>query len=113
MQNDVIKSYSSIQLNINKNKKVNQNVKIISVSKTFSVEKIFPLIKNGNIHFGENKVQEAIHKWTNIKKEYPKIKLHMIGKLQSNKASNAIKLFDYIHSVDSKKLVKKIKIGIP
>lgn len=68
------------------------------------MEKIFPLIKNGNIHFGENKVQEAIHKWTNIKKEYPKIKLHMIGKLQSNKASNAIKLFDYIHSLDNQKL---------
>ena len=104
MQNDVIKSYSSIQLNINKNKKADQEVKIISVSKTFSMEKILPLIKNGNIHFGENKVQEATHKWTNIKNEYPKIKLHMIGKLQSNKSSSAIKLFDYIHSLDNQKL---------
>ena len=104
MQNDVIKSYSSIQLNINKIKKADQEVKIISVSKTFSMEKILPLIKNGNIHFGENKVQEATHKWTNIKNEYPKIKLHMIGKLQSNKSSSAIKLFDYIHSLDNQKL---------
>jgi len=82
--------------------------KIIAVSKTFKVEKILPLIEHGHIHFGENKVQEALEKWTEIKSKKSNIKLHMIGKLQTNKVKFAVKLFDFIHSVDSKKLAKKI-----
>ena len=82
--------------------------KIIAVSKTFKIEKILPLIEHGHIDFGENKVQEAVEKWTEIKKIHSKIKLHMIGKLQTNKVKFAVKLFDYIHSVDSEKLAKKI-----
>ena len=81
---------------------------IIAVSKTFQIDKILPLIKHGHINFGENKVQEAVEKWTEIKKKNPKIKLHMIGKLQTNKVKFAVQLFDYIHSVDSEKLAKKI-----
>ena len=82
--------------------------KIIAVSKTFKIDKILPLIDNGHTDFGENKVQEAVEKWTEIKKNNSKIKLHMIGKLQTNKVKFAVKLFDYIHSVDSAKLAKKI-----
>ena len=87
---------------------INNPPKIIAVSKTFEIEKILPLIEHGHIDFGENKVQEAIEKWTDIKKKNPQIKLHMIGKLQTNKVKFAVKLFDYIHSVDSEKLAKKI-----
>ena len=87
---------------------INSKPQIIAVSKTFKIDKILPLIEYGHINFGENKVQEAIEKWTEIKKTKPSIKLHMIGKLQSNKVKFAVKLFDYIHSVDSKKLAKKI-----
>ena len=79
-------------------------VNIIAVSKTFTLEYIQPLIKYGHIHFGENKVQEASAKWSDQKKQNKNIKLHMIGKLQSNKAKDAVKLFDYIHSVDNQKL---------
>ena len=82
--------------------------KIIAVSKTFKVEKILPLIEHGHIHFGENKVQEALEKWTEIKSKKSSIKLHMIGKLQTNKVKFAVKLFDFIHSLDNKKLAKKI-----
>ena len=82
--------------------------KIIAVSKTFKIDKILPLIEYGHTHFGENKVQEAVEKWSKVKKINPKIKLHMIGKLQTNKVKFAVKLFDYIHSVDSAKLAKKI-----
>ena len=82
--------------------------KIIAVSKTFKIDKILPIIERGHIDFGENKVQEALEKWTEIKKKKLKIKLHMIGKLQTNKVKFAVKLFDYIHSVDSQKLAKKI-----
>ena len=81
---------------------------IIAVSKTFSIEHILPLIEHGHTNFGENKVQEAIDKWSDIKINNPKLNLHMIGKLQTNKVKQAVKLFDYIHSVDSEKLVKKI-----
>ena len=80
----------------------------IAVSKTFKIDKILPLIDHGHIDFGENKVQEAIEKWSEIKKNNSAIKLHMIGKLQTNKVKFAVKLFDYIHSVDSEKLAKKI-----
>ena len=82
--------------------------KIIAVSKTFKIDKILPLIDHGHIDFGENKVQEALDKWTDIKSKNLNIKLHMIGKLQTNKVKFAVKLFDYIHSVDTKKLAKKI-----
>ena len=77
---------------------------IIAVSKTFSISNILPLIEHGHIHFGENKVQEATAKWSDHKKENHNLRLHMIGKLQSNKAKDAVKLFDYIHSVDNQKL---------
>tara|TARA_A100001234_G_scaffold189374_1_gene174960 strand:+ start:3549 stop:4208 length:660 start_codon:yes stop_codon:yes gene_type:complete len=87
---------------------INNYPKIIAVSKTFKIEKILPLIKHGHTDFGENKVQEAIEKWTDVKKSNPEIKLHMIGKLQTNKVKFAVQLFDYIHSVDSEKLAKKI-----
>ena len=85
-----------------------KSTKIIAVSKTFGIDKIKPLIDYGHYDFGENKVQEAIDKWSNLKVENPKIKLHLIGKLQTNKVKFAVKLFDYIHSVDSEKLAKKI-----
>jgi len=85
-----------------------QNVKVIAVSKTFPIETIMPLIEYGHLEYGENKVQEAITKWTDIKLANPNIKLHLIGKLQTNKVKFALKLFDYIHSVDTKKLAKKI-----
>ena len=88
--------------------KINNIPKIIAVSKTFKIDKILPLIDHGHIDFGENKVQEAIEKWSEIKKKNTAIKLHMIGKLQTNKVKFAVKLFDYIHSVDSEKLAKKI-----
>ncbi len=81
---------------------------IIAVSKTFKLEHIMPLINYGHLHFGENKVQEAVEKWTNIKKDNKSIKLHLIGRLQTNKVKIAVKLFDYIHSLDSKKLADKI-----
>ncbi len=87
---------------------INNYPKIIAVSKTFKIEKILPLIKHGHTDFGENKVQEAVEKWTEVKKSNPEIKLHMIGKLQTNKVKFAVQLFDYIHSVDSEKLAKKI-----
>ena len=88
--------------------KINKLPKIIAVSKTFKLDKILPLIDYGHLDFGENKVQEAIDKWTDIKLNNKDIKLHLIGKLQTNKVKSAIKLFDYIHSVDSEKLAKKI-----
>ena len=81
---------------------------IIAVSKTFPVSEILPLVNRQHVHFGENKVQEAMDKWTEIKSKYPNIRLHMIGKLQTNKVKFAVKLFDYIHSIDSEKLAKKI-----
>ena len=82
--------------------------KIIAVSKTFSLDEILPLIENQHIDYGENKVQEAVDKWTDIKSKNSNIKLHMIGKLQTNKVKFVVKLFDYIHSVDNEKLAKKI-----
>ena len=82
--------------------------KIIAVSKTFNMDKIAPLIEYGHIDYGENKVQEAVDKWTVVKEKNKNIELHMIGKLQTNKVKFAVKIFDYIHSVDSEKLAKKI-----
>ena len=88
--------------------KSNKIPKIIAVSKTFGMDKIFPLIEHGHIDFGENKVQEAIEKWSDLKLTNNDIRLHLIGGLQTNKVKLAVKLFDYIHSVDSEKLAKKI-----
>ena len=88
--------------------KINLKPKVIAVSKTFKLEKIIPLIEYGHLDYGENKVQEAIDKWTDIKLKNKNIKLHLIGKLQTNKVKHAIKIFDYIHSVDSMKLARKI-----
>ncbi|MDC0859730.1 YggS family pyridoxal phosphate-dependent enzyme [Candidatus Pelagibacter sp.] len=88
----------------------NQNVEIIAVSKTFPINEILPLIEYGHEHFGENKVQEAIVKWSDLKLKNKKINLHLIGKLQSNKVKNAVKIFDYIHSLDNIKLANKIAV---
>ena len=82
--------------------------KIIVVTKTFSLNKITPLLAHGHMHFGENKIQEAENKWSEIRNQYSNLKLHMIGKLQSNKAKKAVKIFDYIHSLDNAKLAAKI-----
>ena len=90
------------------NKNLSKIPNIIAVSKTFKLNHIRPILEHGHIHYGENKVQEAIEKWTEIKKEKKQIKLHLIGKLQTNKVKFAVKLFDYIHSLDSKKLADKI-----
>ena len=87
---------------------IKNHPKIVAVSKTFNMDKILPLIEYGHIDYGENKVQEAVEKWTEIKKRNPQLRLHMIGKLQTNKVKFAVKIFDYIHSVDSEKLAKKI-----
>jgi pyridoxal phosphate enzyme (YggS family) len=87
---------------------INNNPKIVAVSKTFKIDKILPLIEYGHIDYGENKVQEAVEKWTEIKKRNSHVKLHMIGKLQTNKVKFAVQIFDYIHSVDSEKVAKKI-----
>ena len=87
---------------------MDSQVKVVAVSKTFSMENILPLIEFGHLDYGENKVQEAVNKWTEIKKKKENINLHMIGKLQSNKVKQAIKLFDYIHSLDTLKLAKRI-----
>ena len=104
---NLIKIENEIKLNLTNLKVVNLP-KIIAVSKTFKIDKILPLIDYGHIDFGENKIQEAVDKWTDIKSNNLNIKLHMIGKLQTNKVKNAVKLFDYIHSVDNEKLAKKI-----
>ena len=82
--------------------------KIIAVSKTFPITKIMPLIQEGHIHYGENKIQEAMQKWPEVKKKFSKIKLHMLGKVQTNKVKFLIPLFDYIHSLDNLKLAEKI-----
>jgi pyridoxal phosphate enzyme (YggS family) len=104
---NLIEITDEIKLNLRDSNIVNLP-KIIAVSKTFEIDKILPLIDYGHIDFGENKIQEAVDKWTEIKSKNKNIKLHMIGKLQTNKVKFAVKLFDYIHSVDSEKLAKKI-----
>jgi len=106
--------HTTIQNLINIKNKIKENslsynaIKIIAVSKTFSIEKIIPLIDYGHLDFGENKVQEAIEKWTEIKIQKENLNLHLIGKLQTNKVKFAVNLFNYIHSLDSLKLAKKI-----
>jgi len=108
---NTVKNLIDIENNINTylNKlNIDKNPKIIAVSKTFKIDKILPLIEHGHIDYGENKIQEAIEKWTDIKRINSKVRLHMIGKLQTNKVKFAVRIFDYIHSVDSEKLAKKI-----
>ena len=109
--------HQTVQNLINIKEEINSNLankknykipKIIAVSKTFGMDKILPLIEYGHLDFGENKVQEAIEKWSEIKLSNNNIKLHLIGGLQTNKVKLAVKLFDYIHSVDSERLAKKI-----
>ena len=108
---DLVQKYIDI-INLIKLKiedqKINKFPKVIAVSKTFNLDRILPLIDYGHLDYGENKVQEAIDKWTEIKNKNPKIRLHLIGKLQTNKVRFALKIFDCIHSLDSKKLAKKI-----
>ena len=100
---NIVDSFKKINSNIT-NLELKKNVNIIAVSKTFPIDHIKPLIDYGHTHFGENKVQEAITKWGEVKKQKPNIKLHMVGKLQSNKAKNALEIFDFIHSLDNQKL---------
>jgi pyridoxal phosphate enzyme (YggS family) len=105
--NTIVERFNKIKSNISSIKPT-KPVNIIAVSKTFSLDYIKPLIDHGHTHFGENKVQEALSKWSEQKKINENLKLHMIGKLQSNKAKDAIKLFDYIHSVDNQKLADNL-----
>ena len=102
---DVVGRLISIQKEIQSKK---SHAQIVAVSKTFPMNKILPLINHGHKHFGENKVQESIEKWTSIKNDFTDIKLHLVGKLQTNKVKYVIPLFDYIHSLDNRKLAEKI-----
>ena len=99
---------SSIKSKLLDIKEKNRIPRIIAVSKTFKIDHILPLIEHGHLDYGENKVQEAIEKWTDVKVKNKKINLHLIGKLQTNKVKFAVKIFDFIHSLDSEKLAKKI-----
>ena len=99
---------NEIQLKIKEQRISNYRPNIIAVSKTFPISNILPLINHGHIHFGENKVQEALEKWTDIKNDFKNLKLHMIGKLQTNKVKYVVNLFDYIHSLDNLKLAEKL-----
>jgi len=105
---NLIQIHSEIKEKINELKYKNYNPIVVAVSKTFNIKHISHLIDFGHLHYGENKVQEALEKWTVPKQENSLIKLHMVGKLQTNKVKNAIKIFDYIHSVDNIKLARKI-----
>ena len=102
---DIVKNLLSIKNEIQSN---SSKAEIVAVSKTFPINKILPLINCGHIHYGENKIQEAVNKWTEIKRDFINIKLHFVGKLQTNKVKFALPLFDYIHSLDSIKLADKI-----
>ena len=101
---NVLKNFTIIKQEISDKK----NVKLVAVTKTFPINHILPVINEGHKDFGENKVQEALEKWTSIKQDFPKIKLHLIGKLQTNKVKFVLPLFDYIHSLDNLKLARKI-----
>ena len=101
--NIIVERFNKIKSNISKIDNANA-LKIIAISKTFSLEHIMPLVEFGHNHFGENKVQEADTKWHKVKKEKKNLRLHMVGKLQSNKAKKAVEIFDYIHSLESQKL---------
>ena len=99
---------NEIQLKIKELSISNYKPEIIAVSKTFPMKEILPLINHGHIHFGENKAQEALDKWSDIKVDFKDLKLHMIGKIQTNKVKYVVELFDYIHSLDNRKLAEKI-----
>ena len=101
---NVVKNFNLIKQEIVEKK----NVKLIAVTKTFPISHILPIINEGHTDFGENKVQEAMEKWTSIKQDFPKINLHLIGKLQTNKVKFVLPLFDYIHSLDNIKLANKL-----
>ena len=106
-----VERLNSIQDKVNEiiqTKQLKITTKIIAVTKTFSPDKIIPLLDKGHIHYGENKIQESEEKWPALKEKYKNVQLHMVGKLQSNKAKKAIKIFDYIHSLDNAKLASKI-----
>jgi len=105
---NTVKNLNYIEVLIKSNVNHDRLPKIIAVSKTFPIENILPLVEYGHIHYGENKVQEALDKWSDIKSQNDRIKLHLIGKLQTNKVKFAIKILDYIHSLDSEKLANKI-----
>ena len=105
---NLLKINDKVKTNLTKDYENSKFPKIIAVSKTFKIDHIMPLINHGHLDYGENKVQEAVEKWSEIKKVNKNIKLHLIGRLQTNKVKFAIKLFDYIHSLDSKKLADKI-----
>ena len=105
---NLISIQESIKLKLLNLKNKDRIPKIIAVSKTFKIDHILPLIVHGHLDYGENKVQEALEKWTDVKTKNSNINLHLIGKLQSNKVKYALKIFDYIHSLDSEKLAKKI-----
>ena len=103
----ILTNFEKIKQEIRNNSPQNE-VEIIAVSKTFSIEHIMPLVEHGHKHFGENKVQEAEKKWKELKKLKKDLSLHMIGRLQSNKAKKAVELFDFVHSLDSEKLAKEL-----
>ena len=108
---DSLESLSKVKSKINEiisKTQLKTEPKIIVVSKTFSLDKIIPILETGHIHYGENKIQEAEQKWSNVKKTYKKLQLQMGGKLQSNKAKKAVLLFDYIHSLDNDRLATKL-----
>ncbi len=107
---NLLKIEENVKTNLSSNLKSFKYPKIIAVSKTFKIDHIKPLIDHGHLDYGENKVQEAIEKWTEVKNDNKDIKLHLIGRLQSNKVKLAVKIFDYIHSLDSKKLADKISL---
>ena len=105
---NLLKIKEIVKTNLSKERKSSIIPKIIAVSKTFKIDHIMPLINHGHLDFGENKVREAVEKWTEIKKQNKNLKLHLMGRLQTNKVKIALKIFDYIHSLDSKKLADKI-----
>ena len=107
MDQKIINNFNTIKREIESKKK---KVNIIAVSKTFPINTITPLINNGHVHYGENKVQEAVEKWSSLKSDFKHIKLHLIGKLQTNKVKFVLPLFDFIHSLDSMKLAEKISL---
>ena len=107
-QNNLIEIQNKIKKKIDEFSLDKYNPKIIAVSKTFSENEILPLLNFGHLEFGENKVQEALQKWKNLKEKYDQVRLHMLGKLQTNKVKNAVEIFDYIHSLDNLKLANKL-----
>ena len=109
MHNSIL-NLNSIKNELKNDTNALENIEIIAISKTFPIQNISPLIEAGHLHFGENKIQEAIGKWTDIKKKNQNLKLHFVGKLQTNKVKFVIPLFDYIHSLDNFKLAEKISV---